>query len=64
MPPENQTFEIPSDPTTLKVLWAAMTAMVADIHAPQDQLTATEWFWAESLYQKFDQAVNQQKGST
>ena len=43
-------ISISLDPQTLKVLWAAMLAMVHDIHTAQDNLTADEWSEAEGLY--------------
>lgn len=38
------------DPAVKKVLWAAMCAMVEDIHCPQDSLTEAEWETAEAVF--------------
>lgn len=41
-----------------KVLWAAMCAMVKDIHCPQDQLTEGEWLVAEKIFEALDREIN------
>lgn len=43
----------------LYVLWAAMQAMVNDIHAPQDRLTDKQWHLAEMMLKRLDSEVNQ-----
>ena len=46
-------FTIPidlEDPVIRKVLWAAMCAMVEDIHAPQDNLSEAEWLMAGRVF--------------
>lgn len=46
------------DPDKLYVLWAAMIAMVRDIHAPMDQLSEENWELAEQLLKEIDDTVN------
>lgn len=45
-------------PPVLKVLWAAMTAMVKDVHAPQDRLSPSEWEMAAKILQTLDEEIN------
>lgn len=47
-----------NDPKTVKVLWAAMCAMVEDIHSPQDTMTLDDWAVANQIYQQLDTAMN------
>jgi len=47
-----------TDGANLKVLWAAMYAMVKDVHAPQDRLSGAEWQTAERLFESLDAAIN------
>ena len=42
----------------IKVVWAALAAMVLDIHAPQDQLTEKEREIAETLFSEIDTMIN------
>lgn len=46
-------------PKDIYVLWAAMVAMVQDIHSPQDNLTEQQWERAERLLQELDAYVNE-----
>lgn len=41
------------------VLWAAMQAMVNDIHAPQDTMTPQQWERAQALLAQLDKSVNE-----
>ena len=45
-------------PPVLKVLWAAMAAMVKDIHAPQDMLSPLDWEVAEKVFMDLDEEIN------
>lgn len=45
-------------PLTQKVLWAAMWAMVQDVHSPQDMLTDEEWNHADVVHRILDQINN------
>lgn len=40
------------------VLWAAMWAMVKDVHSPQDNLTDDLWDRAERMLKELDEYVN------
>ncbi len=63
--PSSDTTEPQSDydtgiiltPAALKVLWAALAAMVADVHAPQDQLTPEEWDVAHKLLDSLKEEI-------
>lgn len=46
----------------LKVLWASMTAMVHDIHCPQDSLTEAEWETARKVWKSLDEEINAHAG--
>jgi hypothetical protein len=48
----------------LKIVWAALCAMVLDVHAPQDNLTADEWEQAERLFAEIDARVNAEASQT
>lgn len=48
-----------NDPATVKVVWAAMCAMVMEVHAPQDNLSADEWLLAAQILDQLNKAVNQ-----
>ena len=48
----------------LRVLWAAMQAMVNDIHAPQDTMSEAEWDRAEFLTKALDREINKRGKST
>lgn len=39
-------------------LWAALWAMVHDVHAPQDRLTPAQWLAAEQLLVQLDAEIN------
>lgn len=40
------------------IVWAAMQAMVSDIHSPQDLLTEEQWGLANKLLIEIDGIVN------
>lgn len=42
----------------LKILWAAMVAMVDDVHCPQDNLSEEEWIRAGQLKAHLDVEYN------
>lgn len=44
-------------PQDTEILWAAMTAMVKDIHAPQDQLTKAQWERADAMMARLDREM-------
>ena len=44
------------------VLWAAMQAMVEDVHTPQDNLTEHQWTVARGLLTNLDDRVNEAAG--
>ena len=46
------------DPAVVRVLWAAMCAMVKDLYAPQDMLTDADWRQAERVFQVLDRRMN------
>ena len=52
------SFEKSLNHDDLTVLWAAMAAMVVDVHAPQDNLTEDKWAAAETLWKRLDAEVN------
>lgn len=41
----------------VEVLWAALIAMVDDVHAPQDQLTDEHWIVAERLRHRLNEIM-------
>lgn len=45
-----------------KILWAAMHAMVNDIHSPQDNLTREEWAEAEWMLRELDVKMHKLAG--
>lgn len=47
-----------TNPSALKVLWAAMCSMAQDIHCPQDNLSADEWEVAHRLFAQLDKVQN------
>ena len=47
-----------AEPRDVEILWAAMTAMVKDVHAPQDQLTKAQWSRASALLARLDLEMN------
>jgi hypothetical protein len=46
----------------LKVLHAAMIAMVHDVHQPQDNMTVDQWKVAEDLCDRLDRNLNFRSG--
>lgn len=42
----------------VSVVWAALCAMVLDVHAPQDQLTERDHETAAALFKRLDAAMN------
>ena len=46
------------DYDTLHALWAAMQAMVNDVHSPQDNLTPQQWVAAAAALSRLDAEVN------
>lgn len=42
----------------VKIVWAALQAMVNDVHAPQDNMTEAQWNRAEELLNAVDEKVN------
>lgn len=40
------------------IVWAALQAMVNDIHAPQDEMGEAQWARAEELLQELDSKVD------
>lgn len=55
---KHETFADALGPVERKVIWAALCAMVKDIHCPQDQLTEGEWLVASKLFDAFDREMN------
>jgi len=49
-----------SETKDTEILWAAMTAMVKDIHAPQDQMTKAQWKRADALMARLDREMELQ----
>jgi len=56
--PRSHDTAIILTPRVTKVLWAAMAAMVKDVHAPQDNLTAEEWQVAGRLLATLNEEMN------
>lgn len=42
----------PAGPEDMEIVFAALAAMVEDIHAPQDNLTISQWERAEDLFRE------------
>jgi hypothetical protein len=40
------------------VVWAALSAMVDDVHCAQDQLTEEQWAHASNLFQRLTKKLN------
>jgi hypothetical protein len=40
------------------IVWAALQAMVNDIHAPQDEMSEEQWARAEELLEELDSKVD------
>jgi hypothetical protein len=45
-------------PEDIYIIFAALAAMVEDIHAPQDNLTASQWDRAEALWATVQEMVD------
>jgi hypothetical protein len=45
-------------PSKDRILWAALHAMVNDIHSPQDNLTGEEWAEAEWMLRELDVKIH------
>jgi len=54
--PKPETFVLTQE--ELYVAFAAMTAMVHDVHAVQDQLTEEQWQRADDLVTRMETEVN------
>jgi hypothetical protein len=50
-------------PNETYVVWAALQAMVNDIHQPQDQLSPRDWLIAEEMLARLDLEVNTRRAA-
>lgn len=51
-----------TDPSVLKVLWAAMCSMTQDIHCPESNLTKGEWEVADQLFAQLNEIQDAKAG--
>jgi hypothetical protein len=62
---EDRLIELDTEPKSITIaadevpgVFAALCAMVLDVHAPQDQLTEGEFSKAEEVYKRFEAEMN------
>jgi hypothetical protein len=58
---ERALLDFPLNKAEIHVVWAALQAMVNDIHAPQDCLSLEQWQVADHLLTRLDAEVNRRE---